>query len=1202
MDFEQQACKGLYLAPNTGDNAGGFAFVVSKIASRKVKLPKRISLKDALTNKAYSGSFIYCPDPLDCNHKKDQQQTLVSGLHEYLEAMSVPRGFMWLPRASTPLPIPEDYQHQRPAFFSINTTGTETTSSLSYPLAPNLTIEFYSAAYIKVSEDEENLQLSEAAIQLGGYLSPDTGSVSKADIRCSGPDRGAIVFDADFDRDALHDQWNLGFQWVASDPNTKTGLNGQRFALGTGDNGAREPLPMRLVVDVTDALNNYPTHNRGDPNRCAFYFRPEAETGHGPTLNSFYRTTYGATVALTAITGDSFESTGNPAGIILTPSYEDPSTLHSFIASPLGDFLICAPAGEGTTKARIMCGLGGTEFLEVPGNDEDLASGARLRFIPNQPAYAPVFPLPKSSPTGRPAPKGAPLKGNYKTSYVEVFPAGSAVESAGEPITYVAQPHGSALHGYDDEIWQENKSLLGTVSPAYTLPPDDTLAFPMFPYSGTDESDPTYSQCDVALFEKSIIAPTRRKVIAALTNGVSNTSSFEAQDTEAETTLTTPLGVIATLQSSTDANHWKEVKLAQIKTPTNSEFAFKELSPKLIEAFQTNQLFLVAANPSELGEEGTTFLNTLNIEDWQIEADVGNSPDFGDYANILIIKGIRGPLYDPKGNPKDNLISNPQKWTQKETFAAPTTKRDTAPNAAQLVNISSWLQDYFKAAQDNPAVEYFEDFNQLAADPNWTGVLMLRARIKSPPEQLAGIVAGVRDPEKFYAHHLAIRINQIKAGATGEKIAIKKQSSVFGLIYYEDPDLVVPKGAASPEPVVPSATRTYDFILLSLKVLFENSAIKKFSSFAQLSLNKVFGSEVISSQPVIPAGKAKPKGSQYKSLIMKASYQDNNGHPSYTMAAPQPYRFKVDNNILQQTEFTSARMNTVTGHDKEQEVQTEPLIRFAFTGFLDFAILKVDEDQQVDLFSYGAEKGQVSTQTGLGFGNLSLQMSFAQTNPYESQKIIWVSDQLTFDTKNSTPRSGSLVETMPLQLKGFVSSTSSDKTPASLGYLDVITNANQQGLSKDWNALQFEVSLGTAGDLAGKLDLSADFLLAWSPDSIGATYKSQSAIHMPGSSNGASLISLQNVLSMSYGPTQLLYTNKPKESENELDKQYMFVLNEIALKFLGLAKIPSSGATSFYLFSEPDENSKSSEETTGLAWYAVYNNEPPENCKTPAKK
>ncbi|KZK97783.1 hypothetical protein PsAD5_02018 [Pseudovibrio sp. Ad5] len=1193
MDFLQQTCKSLYLAPNSGDNAGGFAFVVSKVATRRAKLPKRISLKDALTSKTYSGSFIYCPDPLECGGKESSQQDLVSGLHAYLQSMNVLRGFMWLPKDLTPLPVPRDYTGQRPAFFSINAAGTVTTSSLSYLLAPELTIEFYSSAYIGVSEDEENLQLSESAIQLGGYLSPDTGSVSKADIRCSGPDRGAIVFDAEFERGALHDQWNLGFQWVTKDAKTKTGVNGQRFALGTGDNGSRNPLPMTLIVDVTDALNIYPTHNRTDPNRCAFYFRAEEESGQGPTLNSFYRTTYGAPVVLQSITADSHMTDAQSAGIILTPSYENTSSLHSFIASPVGDFLVCAPAAKDDTKARFMCGLGGTEFLEVPGAAEHaLSEGARLRFIPNQPAYAPVFPLPVSSPVGRPAPKGAPLKGNYKTSYVQVFPPDNAAEKSGTSITYVAQPHGSALHGYDDEIWQENKELLGTVSPAYTLPPMEDKAFPMFPYAGTDEGDPSYSQCDVALFEKSIIAPTRRKVIASLTNAQSNAREAKAQTGEGDATLTTPLGVIATLQSPTDASHWKEVKLAQIKVPTPSDFAFKDLSPKLIEAFQTNQLFLVAANPSELGEAGSTFLNTLNIEDWQIEADVGNSPDFGDYANILIIKGIRGPLFDPKGSEKDNLISNPQKWTQKETFAAPTTERQNTPDKAQLVNVSSWLQDYFKAAYENPATEYFESFNQTAADPNWTGVLMLRARIKSPPEQLAGIVAGVRDPAKFYAHHLAIRINQIKAGASGEKIEIKKQSSVYGLIYYEDSDLIVPKGATSPEPVVPSATRTYDFILLSLKVLFENSAIKKFSSFAQLSMTRIFGSETASSKPVLPTGQPQPKGSQYKSLIMKASYQDNNNHPSYTMAATHPYLFTVDNNILEQTEFTSARMNTISKHEKTQENQTEPLIRFAFTGFLDFAILSAGKNKPVDLFSFGNEPDQQTSQNGLAFNELGLQMSFAQTSAYESQKITWDSAQLTFDSKNSTPRSGSLVATMPLQLKGFVSSDSAGKTPASMGYLDVVTSVRQQGLSDTWNGLKFEVSLGTAGDLAGKLGLTADLLLAWSPDSTGETYKSKTAIQMPGSSNGASLISLQNVLSMSYGPIQLLYTENPNSKEPDASKQYMFVLNEIAIKFLGLAKIPPSGATSFYLFSDPDESNEGSAKTTGLAWYAVYNNEP----------
>ncbi len=1197
MEFTQQRFKSLYLASNSNDNAGGFAYVLSRSAGLRTNLPSKISLREALTDQSFKGSFVYCPDPLDFDVKADGQQTFVTGFHKYLESMSAPRGFMWLPTSATPLPVPTHYEKQRPAFFSINSAGTETTSYLSYLLAPELTIEFYSGAYIKVDEHEENLVLSQAAIQLGGYLSPDTGSVSQADIPCIGPNRGALVFDADFERSALHQQWNLGFQWVAKDSSTKTGVNGQRFALGTDADSSRNPLLMTLVVDVTDVFNQYPTHNRTNQNRCAFYFREEKEHGLGSPLKSYYRTSYGAAVTLHPVPETHYSSTGYPAAILLTPSYEGPSSLHSFIASPAGDFLVNAPAGQGEEKARFMCGLGATEFLQTPVVEQEIIEdGAMLRFIPDQPAYAPVFPLPLSSPTGTPPPKGAPLKDTYKTSYVQVIAGEQGDESTSTPVGYVAQPHGSALHGYDDEIWKENKALLGTVSPSYTLPPMGTDSFPMFPYSGADEQSGNYNQCDIALFEKSIIAPTRRKVIAELTQGAADPK--EATTSTGGATLTTPLGVIATLESPQDANHWKEVKIAQINTPTSSKFAFEELSPKLIEAFQTNQLFLVAANAKQLGDAGSTFLNMLDIENWQIEADVGNSPDFGDYANIMIIKGIRGPLYDPTGQPEDNLISNPQKWAQKETFAAPTTKAVSIADPAQMINLSQWLQDYFEAAYKNTATEYFSSFNQLASDPNWTGVLILRARIKSPPEQLAGIVAGVRDPSQFYAHHLAIRINQIKASTGGEPISIKKQSSVYGLIYYEDEDLIPVKGDAAPQPVVPSATRTYDFILLSLKVLFENSAIKKFSSYAQLSITKLFESDVTKSVPVVPAGQKAPTGSQYKSLIMKASYQDNNGHPSYTMAAPEPYRLSVDNNILTEVDFTSATMNTLTNSSDKEDTQKEPLVRFALSGFLNFAVLNMNKTEQVDLFSYGTTSDNPNSLAGLAYSNLGLQMSFTSSAPYQTQKIIWDTTQLSLDSKNSSPREGSLIATMPLQLKGFVSSQVTGKAPKSLGYLDVATNAPQQGISESWNALKFEVNLGTAGDLAGKLDLNADLLLAWSPESNGTEYKSQSFIHMPGTSGSASLISLQNVLSMSYGPIQLLYTVNPNaKSQGEAatsSKQYMFILNEIAIKFLGMAKIPPSGATSFYLFSNPDEETGSSDKTTGLAWYGVYNNE---DCK-----
>ncbi len=47
---------------------------------------------------------------------------------------------------------------------------------------------------------------------------------------------------------------------------------------------------------------------------------------------------------------------------------------------------------------------------------------------------------------------------------------------------------------------------------------------------------------------------------------------------------------------------------------------------------------------------------------------------------------------------------------------------------------------------------------------------------------------------------------------------------------------------------------------------------------------------------------------------------------------------------------------------------------------------------------------------------------------------------------------------------------------------------------------------------------------------------------------------------------------------------YLLKLEDIALSFLGLTKLPPGGGTSFYLFVDPAAGSKG-----GLGWYAAYN-------------
>jgi hypothetical protein len=89
-------------------------------------------------------------------------------------------------------------------------------------------------------------------------------------------------------------------------------------------------------------------------------------------------------------------------------------------------------------------------------------------------------------------------------------------------------------------------------------------------------------------------------------------------------------------------------------------------------------------------------------------------------------------------------------------------------------------------------------------------------------------------------------------------------------------------------------------------------------------------------------------------------------------------------------------------------------------------------------------------------------------------------------------------------------------------------------------------------------------------------------IKLPGTGQGAPLISLQNVIKLTMGPIRLTY--------NSTNQSYILMLTEIALSLLGLLKIPPNGATSFFLFGNPDGASSAD----GLGWYALYNNEPPE--------
>jgi hypothetical protein len=317
----------------------------------------------------------------------------------------------------------------------------------------------------------------------------------------------------------------------------------------------------------------------------------------------------------------------------------------------------------------------------------------------------------------------------------------------------------------------------------------------------------------------------------------------------------TKAGVI--VQARTDGSY-ADILLGQTASPSigppgGLSLRFAGPGETLQKVFHDSSLFLVAANAGQLGPlvnfatqlagkapppAATGFWNALSIGDWVLQADVGTNPGYGDYRNVLIVKSRPGRLID--------LVAKSGAWTDAVDFAAPTIQRPDGtlapPDPSQVANVSQWLVDYIQAAIDQANAEDaaggdsdFDNFAALAQDPAWTGVLVLRATVAQFPKDLAGMVAGV-DTSRFEAHHFGVRLSPVD----GASISIAGGSSVFGLINYTDIAYAPPPGKTqTPVPLVVNGN--YGFLVLSLKVLFQNTAVKRFSSLAQLTVAKLFG-------------------------------------------------------------------------------------------------------------------------------------------------------------------------------------------------------------------------------------------------------------------------------------------------------------------------------------------------------------------------
>ncbi|MDB5251250.1 MAG: hypothetical protein JWP27_419, partial [Flaviaesturariibacter sp.] len=884
-----------------------------------------------------------------------------------------------------------------------------------------------------------------------------------------------------------------------------------------------------------------------------------------------YRTAYGAPLNLYPVVSG---SGALPARLVICLGENTSDSTAPFYLAPEGDFSMQVEPQPGANDNFLMCGLQGTEFFQVTSQTATLA-GDTLRFLSGCPALAPGYPYPPASPVSAPQdPTAALLTTGFTTSWATLIPC-----SATMPL-YVSQPKGSSLFGNDSLVAPTYTTLFGHSTPAFTFTPDASTLFPLVPYLSVVAGDgsTSFSQQQLLDFERLVISPTRRKAIGSLSTTASVATSAQAMTGSGavQQTITTPSGLLVTLTSSGGQMHWDHVLLGQ-NTDNGIPYAlqFDNPDPTLIEALQTSDLFLVAANAQFLSGGTAGFENTMSIGGWGLQANVGTNAGYGDYRNVMIIKGKKGVLYDP-AHSTNSLVANPNKWTGAENFSAPTIPGGSGPDTGQMINLSQWLQNYFAQAAGEAsqaaAGAYFAKFNAIATDPNWTGILFLRIDITNIPGNLSGIVAGVTNMPAFNAHHLVVEISPVKKSSSGA--TLPHPSTMFGLIYYVDPQFT---DATPYTTLPPTNTGDFDFRLLTLKVLFENTAVKSFESYAQLTMSKLFGTVV--------SGMGDPTN-LYDNVLLKGSFQLTGADPIYNLSSAGDNLFSLNSNIIGRVEITNAVLTTRPSSDPAKAISW-----FGLRGFIDFLPLSFTPAAEgaktvdFDLFSFGNLPPATASGQGLSFDNLGISMTYVKATP-KQRTFVFESGATTFDTGHSTPRASSLFTNFALDEVTLLSGTA-DTGPDALGFLPVIPDMRLSGVGgSSWYGLKFLLNLGTPGALAGKVNLNAYLLLAWSPDSSGDDVAASVTLSLPGTGGGASLISLQNVLKLSIGQLRLAF--------DQTQSSFLLMFTEIALKFLGLIKIPPSGSTLFYLFGNPKAGGKSS----GLGWYAMYRKVAPKTKQT----
>ncbi|HEV2757120.1 MAG TPA: hypothetical protein VG318_15240 [Actinomycetota bacterium] len=1046
--------------------------------------------------------------------------------------------------------------------FSTGQWGTSVASNLNVALGRN--VNFFLLTKVTLTVEDTGLLLTfrpgsqpYIGFQRGSNLigiSVTAGATQVVRIPVAGPSTGAMVFPATVNTAAA-----FSSSGVAA---------GFEYHFGTGSALTTVFYPAFDTAALPATLSCVGTLDPSDRVNTALA-AADLEAGHlrtgftfagQPQMPSAFRTSSGQPVTLVPL-GTPQGATAPPpgAGGLAFASDSDASagTARTVYLAPAGTYGL-APQGSAAPPQKLLCGLFGSEHLTfdptAPANDA-------LFFLPSQPAFATGYPYPEASLDH---PGSGDVAARLDPSRVTSW---ATIVSASGTSTYSAQPEGTPLYGASGASDDGTPSVLDAVPPEHPLPQGPANAFPLVPYAGGPSAvRGSAAPAVVTSLESQVIAPERKAIVsaAATETWAARAAHRTAAVTSAPTYTTTPQGFVVQLDGATGT--YRNVQLAQSLGPSGAPvpFAFDNPTIGVQDALQTNQLFLVAANGAPFDSDGASFEDKVLVEDWTMEAPVGNGASLTDYRNVMILKFCHGALAD--------RVKNPNRWTDPGTFSL----LPGADPSIAFTGLSQWLQSYIASAiaLADGGSPFYAYFKQIVTDASWKGVLVLRSDLAADdlPPEIRGIAPGI-DFSRFYAHHFGFTVSPVKVTNdpnAGQTITVDGSSSIFGLIDYQNPayEQNTAAGLDPDTPIKVATSGDFAFTVLQLRSRFENTKLVEFESRVQLTVEKLFGSGVTQA---LTGGVPLPA----TGVVLDGSYVDQGGKPSYVFQTGGVTVLRLDSNVLPAIALDRVQFNTLDSAGAGGRVSS----RFLVWGALDFAPLNDSDGAVFDVLSFGSAPATPAAGlgTGLAFSNLAIEMSFPATTPNAPAFGVDAAN-LAWDLAASTPRAESLFKGFGLQLAGFVGEAAG-KTPADLGYLPVSTSLPLTDLGDEWFGVVYDVTLGGPGALASAAGFSSTMLLAWSPSSAASDEETSLfvGLSLPGAAPGAKLFSLQGVLKVAVGAITLIRQPVPGGSGD----LYCLRLDDIALKVFGVAKLPPDATIQFFLFGDPGS-------TGSLGWYAAY--------------